>query len=1616
MTQYKPEMPKYKNPYTKEGTPYVNRYGNPIVSSNGNETLAKAQIFASTKMFSGEDTDTIIARADKGYPINTFRDSSTAIASMLQEQRDGLTEQLRKDPINAAVHIANAQTAAADKTARLQDSVLGQYHDLVLQDPEISKTSPLLQQNAAAGLYLQHQMSIMADQAGVKDWAGLLLVPDISYRTAQFLGSFSDDKSGINNYTNSAKFIQDFSKRYQSLPPAQKVDLITEMKEMLPGITGNPMKQLEILMAATGEMSAGEINFTQWADKFDIATLGAAGILKVAGAIKKVAKSRNAVKVLSDGGNKDIAGIAADEILTTPDAMRKYGMGPTDAAFSADPRQTAELLSIVNAAPKGVATNVRNKLDAISDMIAEGLTVVDQGLGMSEGEKFMAREARVKYMKTKLNIDNVHVSAKSEKGFTLSYKTLDEEGVPYTTKGTKGEGAVSDTADAIKTRFVKEEVSRLEKEALKAPSKGKMKAMEAEVPVIANKMERANKALSDAEAIVVKGSGKKLSVAKAAKTAAVSAAKADIVALEKAGDALSENLAVATKQKEAEGRLHAILTDNIPEDLQVKITAQTEALAKVNAGTETTTTGTTAGKAGQEYNIEVPYTIDDVTGGYIDKEVGFMSQLFRPIVGTSMWAGADRNLLLAGYEQVDFASRKIGGRLAAAMNIATKGLNKKSIEKLNYFLEKGDDAGKIFSYDELVNAGVGGVRMSTKEYEAYLGTRQVMDNLWQIKNNQIHRDLVVQGVKNIDVEGTNFMAKPYDTVESAGAAYRNMGGGSVKIPQPLAKSNSDTAIRGLTEGDLTEYYNNGYKLVRGGTTPDEMFKSATLGHSRWALVKEEKVSNLSPVVLNQRTGYIPRAYKNANYFVKETRYTKIDGVNTSAGLRTLRYFDNIDDAEMYKKQLETTARASNQPFDPADIHVLGDRELTSSELGGEVIGQWGGLYSGYRTEEAVKFGLAGVKGARVSPVEAIQDYMQHISTRYPMAQYRMGMEQRWLNHVRDVLPKSEALRIHSFQDGLAAVENSAMANSAAKQKLIRAHEQITFMNRTPTLGDERTAGMVKGISERMSRSKLPGVKAMSKFVGHLNKSDPVAAFKTGVFHLYLGTYSFSQLFVQGMALSTAVSISPIHAAKGLTKVPGFAILDHIMDPRARKIALKNMAKTTKDPDLEEAYNAWAKSGLHESALITNADAYTAHKGLPMSEGAFSKFLEKGTMAYTAGELANLRTSFMTSYEKWKSINKGAKLDETGLKKIIADTEVFRMHMTTANKSGFQKGIMSIPTQFLQINVRFAEMLMGKEITAAEKGSFLMGQWALFGTAGIPFATYALKPILGLFGVDPEEMSETDRIVATRGAMGWLLNDFMDIDAVFTSRVAIGSGMTDTLMDWITGENQSVSKLLLGPGGGIVDSLTSAWEAAGYAKAGKISHDDLSEEEAGMAWGVIGEALLNVPSSTRNLMKAYYLQKSGIMRDKQGNIIDIKPNAPMRDVIAQAMGFGSQDIDSFWKLTVDNKKHTLAKSEATNIIMSGYLSMFNAAGENDEKKRKAYEHMLRATFSMFPNPQDHADIMKSIHNRMTNGKHRIDVELRKHIESLGSTFTNSANEFMPLTKKYQAQRSEAMEKL
>lgn len=994
------------------------------------------------------------------------------------------------------------------------------------------------------------------------------------------------------------------------------------------------------------------------------------------------------------------------------------------------------------------------------------------------------------------------------------------------------------------------------------------------------------------------------------------------------------------------------------------------------------------------------FTIDEMTGSFVDKELGFVAAAGRSsVISPNTVFKNDRESLVNAFERITFQSNKVRKYLNDNINLVTKGLSSKEIDNVGKVLAKGDHESRTFSWSELTQQGVGGIRLTDKEYTSYATARKIMDDLHLFKNKQMREEWESLGIKQIGTtaDGARY-GKSYETSQAGKAAYLNdVDDTGVFIQNPISRRHN-TYMEKLDAQTLDDYYSAGYQLVKSNKDVNSLFKAGST-NTRYALVKSDEVTALPETLLQYRQGYMPRAYKDANYFVKEQQFANVNGVNTAVGMKTLRYFDNVDEAEKYRETL--VARGGNSD----DLKVLGDREVDAAEGGGDIVNQWGGLYSGARGDEAIKFGPDGQDANFVDPLEAMQGYIDHVASRLPMSEYRHGIERRWMLSAQEagiIRPGTTP----SFQSAKGLIESSN-APIGTKQKLIAAHEQISYMNRVPTLGEQTWQGVVRSIGDSLARMDNSFGKKFSKYLYRLDHSNPVAALKSGTFHLTLGLFNVSQLFVQGLGATIAASIHPTAFAKGMRHIPKFSTLDNIVDPRAKKVAIEMLART--DSDLAEAYTAWTKSGLFESAVAANSDAYNMYKGLPATKGAIGKVLEGGKIPFKMGELFLSRTAFLTAFNRWKSINPNKVLDDVAIKAIVSKTEDFKLHMSQANKASFQKGIMSVPTQFLAVQGRFAEAVLGSTFTKADKSKLILGQLALFGSAGVPFLDNVLVEALDATGLKVDDFSPETVTGLRRGMMGLVFNEGFGLDAVVSSRVGFGAGWSELWTDFTTQSKSEAWKIVLGPTGGQADRGLTVFQD--IANMGKTiwSWDDAPEGAVAHSAQVMAESLAKMPSSTRNLMKALYLSKSDAYKGKNGDVIMSNVGARTKDLVVQALGFQSQKVSDYYEALADSRKSSEMKKAAADQMMRLYEMAWNTA-DTEEEEHRAIQMTAYAITSTFKNPQDQRFIWDTVNKRLKNPQDPIGKLHMDNLRLWQSEFENRANQLNPLIKAKQAELS------
>lgn len=995
-------------------------------------------------------------------------------------------------------------------------------------------------------------------------------------------------------------------------------------------------------------------------------------------------------------------------------------------------------------------------------------------------------------------------------------------------------------------------------------------------------------------------------------------------------------------------------------------------------------------------DVTVPYRVDDVTGTFIEKGVTFLGEFGKGVLNSPNYLqGADRGSLVAAFERTLFASSKIKRELNDAFNTINKGLSKDEAVNVSKILTKGDDADRVFSYKELVQDGVGGIKLSEKEFTAYAATRKLMDELWRVKNTETRRKLTAKGIQEVVVGDQIVTAKPYATLQSASAAYTGATFRTVSIPNPIR--GGATFVDNLTPDDLKDYYDNGYILSR--TSESGNFVRAGDTNAEWALVRRSDVRDLPIEVLNKKVGYIPRVYEDAHFFVKQNRRVNVDGKDVIVGERTLRYFDNAEDAEIYLDGIEKAAKDSGKAFDRAEYKVLGNREMQAADLDDEFIGMYGGLYSGARAQEAIKFGLDGVEGKRVDALEAIQNYINHVGNRYPLAEYRLGIERRWMNHAKanGALPRDY---VGSFREAVGVVENSA-ASPLVKTKLMNAHAQIEYMNKVPSIGEQQWAGTIRALGKSLER--LPGVgKGMAKYLYRLDHTSPVDAVRGATFNLMLGMYNWAQFFVQGSGAAVALSIRPLDAPRAMSNMIAFGLLDNIQDAGARAATIQKIEKISGFDGIGEEYALWKKSGMFDSVVNTNADVASIYKGLPYDASIVRKVWTNGTLPYKMGELANMRISFGTALSEWRRANKGKKLDDKALKYVVQRAENFRLSMSRANTSTWQRGWMAIPTQFQQINARFFEALLGTQFSRGDKLSFLLGQMAMFGAAGVPFLDQAYGFINNHIGRDVNSLTEEEIIWERRGLIGLLFNHYLDVDADITGRVAIAGGVVDQLISFST-EPGELTDVLLGPSASTKDNIVALFD--NLVMTGKVAFtmDDLTPKDGLMMLQANLTALAQLPASTRNLLLAHDMYgDSPVYRTRDGKArFDVDSN--VQTMVSQAVGFQQVSKSDYWELVMGKKREAERLKGNVDRIAIMYLNMVRFA-EDDAEMSRAYKLSIDAALQSYKDEQDRIRVMHAVRERLKRENDPVGKQVLEILKTHTSKFSDKGAVYNPLVAK------------
>jgi hypothetical protein len=439
------------------------------------------------------------------------------------------------------------------------------------------------------------------------------------------------------------------------------------------------------------------------------------------------------------------------------------------------------------------------------------------------------------------------------------------------------------------------------------------------------------------------------------------------------------------------------------------------------------------------------------------------------------------------------------------------------------------------------------------------------------------------------------------------------------------------------------------------------------------------------------------------------------------------------------------------------------------------------------------------------------------------------------------------------------------------------------------------------------------------------------------FNTLLGFFNPIQLWVQAQGAAVALSMNltnPARLQKVFRQMNALVIMQHekgVLNSSLRgKIAKIGGFKD--EAELLEAKRLWDKSGMYQSVL-SSADVEAAARGFPTTGGALKSFADSGLMFFRTGELFNRRTSFLTALDEAGGVFAAAKSDAL-FKQVLDRSNDLILNLGKANRAQWQKGLLSIPTQFMQIQAKTIESVLGLNgaFTKWEARRLLIGQLGLYGSAGVFGGNWVMRNILSASGVDQVELENANPglVRATSGGLTDWVAYQLGADITAADRGALLNGMDQTFISFVT-EEDSLFNIALGPSSvlptrfGRAVKQMSPWLVSSQDINGESQITDQDVTDALRRAKRDISALATSPLATASQYSKFrYMSDLGVLPDKNGNLIAApKGGFNPQTEWAALIGFKPNILQAKFDLSEINQNETDYVNFRVGMLMQGF---------------------------------------------------------------------------------------------
>jgi hypothetical protein len=752
-----------------------------------------------------------------------------------------------------------------------------------------------------------------------------------------------------------------------------------------------------------------------------------------------------------------------------------------------------------------------------------------------------------------------------------------------------------------------------------------------------------------------------------------------------------------------------------------------------------------------------------------------------------------------------------------------------------------------------------------------------------------------------------------------------------------------------------------------------------------------------------------------HYTVTRHRERLVDGGVVSAlddKGDLVRFFDNKADAEAWA--ITRQAEKKDGTYLTKSSHEMG--QTNASYWDDLDTNGYGGLYQDTRTENIIYKGWNNEIPERLTSNEAFEAYLNHLSLRYPTNQWRMNIISKFLNTYGSALQDAN--------DWMSPIVKQKGVSDDLVHSADVVRRNMMDMLYIPSTQERAFERNTRHMAEWLSKKFQPGsvkssaAKRTAASLHNLQHKDPVAAMRALAFHALLGWYNPAQLFVQASGMYMALAIDPLRAPKYGARYMALRSVMYSNNEKAWRTVAEASRLSGMDPDEFVAMvRAFRSTGLHYSVRST-ADYAASVANLPLSSRGLSGVANAALLPYREGELVVRGYAWQMAADhvmKARGIKSWTKVDPAVITEITKEHLRFTMNMHRANRNvGWQTNFLSVPLQFSQIWVRFAENmaapLFGAKATwtVKQRMAILAATPVLFGAAGVPWGQQALGAIkdyavknhasqneneqgtnfwTSFFNEDSDSLRKYQQ-----GLVGFMTEEFTGAQSNVSSRVSIPGAIEDW-METIVSMDSKFWPVVLGAFGS-----TGTRVFVHGSEAIKMIYKEPTDPHI---WYSAALEAAKVLSTFNNIDKsnfwwyhqAYYLRTPD--GDVKGKLRDLDPTEDRPTIIAQALGFSPTEMRSYSEWKEWDKAETAEVADRVKALRKYFFDHRPREGFSTEEERDMFAAVMTAMTADMTE-----DGKREVYENFENSLSRADKSL--WLEAAEKTLKNTGRWTFPET--------------